>query len=312
MCETAASSVPAPSMHERPDEQPLLAVHVAEPAEDRRADRGREQIAGEQPRHAGLGRVQAVLDRRQRGDDRRAEHRVRDAGAREHRQREVRRRAFTAAFYTKRSDRSALCHTRSMALRRDAQRNRDRLVAGAGELFAADGIDVPVEEITRRVASAWARSTGTSRRRRTSSTPCSRGPGAYVELAREAAGAEDAWVGLTGFLERGLELHASNGHMDVISTTRGVAHGRRRRESACGRCYVRSSPVRRRRGGCAKTSPPKTSRCLPRSGPRDRGDGRDAPSPRRYLALTVDGLGAEAATPLPVPPPTAEQVRRLT
>jgi hypothetical protein len=33
---------------------------------------------------------------------------------------------------------------------------------------------------------------------------------------------------------------------------------------------------------------------------------------RRYLALAVDGLRAEAATPLPVPPPSAEQVRRLT
>jgi hypothetical protein len=32
---------------------------------------------------------------------------------------------------------------------------------------------------------------------------------------------------------------------------------------------------------------------------------------RRYLALVVDGLRAEAATLLPVAPPTAEQVRRL-
>ena len=40
-----------------PEQQPLLAVHVAEPAEDRGADRGGEQVAGEQPGDPGLGRV---------------------------------------------------------------------------------------------------------------------------------------------------------------------------------------------------------------------------------------------------------------
>ena len=54
VCESAASSVPPREHDERPDEHVLLAVHVAEPAEDRRADRGGEQIAGEEPGDAGL------------------------------------------------------------------------------------------------------------------------------------------------------------------------------------------------------------------------------------------------------------------
>ena len=75
---------------ERPEEQPLLAVHVAEAAEDGRADRGGEQVGREQPGDAGLARVKVALDGRQRGHDHRAEHRVGDAADREHGQRHVR------------------------------------------------------------------------------------------------------------------------------------------------------------------------------------------------------------------------------
>ena len=38
----------------------------------------------------------------------------------------------------------------SRPLRRDAERNRDRIVTAARGAFAADGIDVSVEEIARR------------------------------------------------------------------------------------------------------------------------------------------------------------------
>jgi hypothetical protein len=62
------------------EEQPLLAVHVAQAADDRRRHRRGEQVAGEQPRHSRFRGTQAVLDRRQRRDDRRAQHRVRQPG----------------------------------------------------------------------------------------------------------------------------------------------------------------------------------------------------------------------------------------
>jgi AcrR family transcriptional regulator len=38
--------------------------------------------------------------------------------------------------------------TAARALRSDARRNRERLVASARELFATAGVEVPVEEIT--------------------------------------------------------------------------------------------------------------------------------------------------------------------
>src|SRR6266511_212311 len=42
--------------------------------------------------------------------------------------------------------------TPARPLRRDAQANRDRIVSAARVAFAADGIEVPVEEIARRAA----------------------------------------------------------------------------------------------------------------------------------------------------------------
>ena len=52
-----------------------------------------EQVGGQQPGDAGLGRVQGVLHRRQRGDDRRAEHRVGEPAEREHGEDQRRMRA---------------------------------------------------------------------------------------------------------------------------------------------------------------------------------------------------------------------------
>ena len=92
--ETPASRVPALQHDERPDEQALLAVHVAEPADDRGADGGREQVRGEDPGDPVLGGVQVVLDRRQRRHDSRAEHRERETGDREDSQGHVRMAAL--------------------------------------------------------------------------------------------------------------------------------------------------------------------------------------------------------------------------
>ena len=75
---------------QRPQEQALLAVHVAEPADDRGANRRRHEEPGEQPGRAGLGRVQLVLERRQSRDHRRAQDCVRQTGQRQDRKDQVR------------------------------------------------------------------------------------------------------------------------------------------------------------------------------------------------------------------------------
>jgi hypothetical protein len=57
--------------------------------------------------------------------------------------------------------------TAERPLRRDAERNRDRIVEAARTAFAADGIDVSVEEIHAARASEWGPSIAASPRRAT-------------------------------------------------------------------------------------------------------------------------------------------------
>ena len=64
--------------HQHDHQQPLLAVHVAEAADDRRRHRGAEQEGGQHPADGALGRVERILDLRQGRDDEGLEEGVRD------------------------------------------------------------------------------------------------------------------------------------------------------------------------------------------------------------------------------------------
>ena len=85
-----ADQVARAEQQQREQQQALLAVHVAEPAEDRRRDRGGEQERRQQPGDVGRGRVQLALDRRQRRDDHRLRERVGQRAEREDEERAVR------------------------------------------------------------------------------------------------------------------------------------------------------------------------------------------------------------------------------
>src|SRR5207237_797395 len=96
-------------------------------------------------------------------------------------------------------------------LRRDAQRNRERIVASARLLFAHHGIDVSVEEVTRHAGVGM----GTLYRHFPAKEDLVDAVleevfDAYVGLARRALDEDDAWTGFTTFLEQALALHAAN------------------------------------------------------------------------------------------------------
>nr|WP_281284782.1 TetR/AcrR family transcriptional regulator [Nonomuraea mesophila] len=94
-------------------------------------------------------------------------------------------------------------------MRRDAQRNRDALLAAARSVLAERGIDAPLEAVAKRAGVAIG-------------TLCRHFPergdlvdaildekmAGWAELARQALSADDAWEGLAGFLERTCELQA--------------------------------------------------------------------------------------------------------
>jgi AcrR family transcriptional regulator len=200
-------------------------------------------------------------------------------------------------------------------LRSDARRNRERLVASARELFASRGVEASVEEITHHAGVGM----GTLYRHFPHKEDLVDAvlEDAFAEVvavAERAAAEPDAWVGLTGFLERVLELHGANrGLKDVLDSS---VHGRRRAEAMRSRLrpLVRGMIERAREQGTLR--PDFTPQDLPfvfwSVGRAIEAAGDVAPdSWRRYLGLVLDGLRASGASPLQAPPLTEAQLRTI-
>jgi AcrR family transcriptional regulator len=201
-------------------------------------------------------------------------------------------------------------------LRRDAQANHDRIVAAARAAFAADGIEVPVEEIARRAAVGM----GTLYRHFPAKEDLidavlEEAFEEFVSAAEQALAEDDAWVGFRGFLERVFALHADNrGLKDIIATR---AHGRARADAM----RARMRPLLRRmieraqeQGALRADFAPEDMPLLFWTGGRVI-EATAAVAPefwRRHLGLLLDGLRAGAATPLPHPPLTRAQLARVT
>jgi AcrR family transcriptional regulator len=205
--------------------------------------------------------------------------------------------------------------TPSRPLRRDAQRNRDLIVAAARAAFAAEGLEVPVEEIARRAGVGM----GTLYRRFPSKEELIDAvlEDAFAEIVRAAEvalEAEDAWNGLRAFLEAVISRHAVNrGLKDVIASR---DHGRERAAAMRERIKPLLARLieRAQIQGTLRSdfAPEDVPLVLWSSGRVVELSSDVAPELwRRHLGLVLDGLRAEAATPLPQPPLTREQLRRV-
>jgi AcrR family transcriptional regulator len=199
-------------------------------------------------------------------------------------------------------------------MRRDAQRNRERLITSARQLFAEVGVDVSVEEITRHAGVGM----GTLYRHFSTKAELIDAvlEDAFAELvalAKDATEAEDAWEGLTGFLEAVLARHVANrGLKDVLATHKRDAQ-RAEAMRARIRPLLRKLVERSQQQGSLR--PDFTPEDLPlvfwTAGRVIEETAAIAPDYwRRYLALLCDGLRADAATPLPHPPLTRTQLDR--
>ncbi len=200
--------------------------------------------------------------------------------------------------------------------RRDAERNHRRIVAAARAVLAESGADATVEQIARRAGLG----VGTLYRNF---------PGkealidavlddAFDEIVRVAEAAleeADAWSGFVDFVHRAAALHAGNsGLRDIVA---GSAQGRERAASM----RARLEPLIRRiveraqeNGSLRRDFAPEdvplvfwgTARVIDLSEPV-------APATwRRFLGLILDGLRADAASPLPSPPLSRAQLDRVS
>jgi AcrR family transcriptional regulator len=206
--------------------------------------------------------------------------------------------------------------TTEQTLRRDAQANRERILEAARAVFADEGVDASVEQIAQRAGVGM----GTLYRHFATKEDLVDAVledafEEFVLAAEQALAEDDAWDGFRGFLERVSSLHGQNrGLKDMIATQ---AHGRTRADAMRARIrpLLRRLIERAQEQGSLRAdfAPEDMPLVFWTSGRVIEATGAVAPELwRRHLGILLDGLRAEAATPLPHPPLTRAQLNRAT
>ncbi|GGL94630.1 TetR family transcriptional regulator [Streptomyces fumigatiscleroticus] len=197
-------------------------------------------------------------------------------------------------------------------VRKDAQRNRERVLAAAREVYAEQGVEAPLDVIARRAGVGNA-------------TLYRRFPdrAALVEAVfhetldrvrqagEEARRAADPWAGLNAYLEAVFTVLAGDRGANDLMTTglQGVPsletlhpHNAETLAGLLGRC---------RRQGTVRTDVGTEDLLFALAALGRAVPALETAAPgawRRPLALLVDGLRPEAARDLPAPPLTADQL----
>jgi AcrR family transcriptional regulator len=192
-------------------------------------------------------------------------------------------------------------------LRRDAERNRQRILKAAAEVFTERGLDVSLDEVARHAGVG----VGTVYRR--FGTKEDLVEALFVDrieevaaLAEEAAEAPDPWSGLVCFMERSAELMAGDvglRQMMMFATYGGdkTWYARQRNTPLVTRLVERAQAAGQLRSDLKPTDIPFIVFVLTEAAQFAR---RISPEIwRRYLTLVIDGLRPEreGVTPLPVP-----------
>jgi AcrR family transcriptional regulator len=114
-----------------------------------------------------------------------------------------------------------------MPARRDAQRNRGRLIEAGREIFAEQGTDATLEAIAHRagvgIGTLYRHFPG---REALVEVIYEEHIGEVLAAAAHGASASDAWEGLVGFLERVLELQARNLPLRDVFLRHPIGEGR--------------------------------------------------------------------------------------
>jgi AcrR family transcriptional regulator len=190
-------------------------------------------------------------------------------------------------------------------LRADAERNRQRLLAAAKELFATRGLDATLDEIARHAGVG----TGTAYRRFPNKDALIEAlmVDRINELGAIAQGCleePDPWRGITAYFERALALQASDrGLKEVLfSAGRGrerVAHARRALAPAVTKLVRRAVEAGAVRSDLSTSDVPLINFML--NTIVDFGREVEPDLYRRYLAIVLDGLRPrDDLEPLPV------------
>jgi AcrR family transcriptional regulator len=197
--------------------------------------------------------------------------------------------------------------TGARPLRRDAERNRQRILEAAAEVFNERGLDVSLDEIARHAGVG----VGTVYRRFRTKEELVEALfmdrlGQVATIAEQALAAPDPWSGLVSFMERMAEVMAGDlGLQQILMfATYGrdlVAVAREHNAPLVERLVERAQAAGQLRGDLKQTDIVFIVFVLTEAARLAQ-----AASPgiwRRYLTLILDGMrpGREGVTPLPVP-----------
>ncbi|MEV5238248.1 helix-turn-helix domain-containing protein [Streptomyces cinnamoneus] len=201
---------------------------------------------------------------------------------------------------------------RSPALRADARRNREALVAAARELFAEQGLEVPFDEIARRAgvgnATLYRRF---PTREALIEAVFGESLGRSLAAGEQARRGEDAFASLVAYMERIFEgLAADRGAIELMTTAipagPTLAELREHNHETVGLLVRRAQEQGTMRPEVVAEdllfALATLGRYVPAAAAAAPG------SWRRYLALLFDGFRPQVSGPLPAPPLTLDQL----
>lgn len=197
-------------------------------------------------------------------------------------------------------------------LRRDAERNRRRLLTAATEVFAESGFDVTMEEIAARAGVGI----GTAYRRFANKDEVltalfSELLAELTAIADRALHEEDPWQGIVAFLEGALGLEAGNRVLRelVLGSPHGSAYVAEVRREMHPR--LEALVARAHSAGCLRPGIGATDLVIADlmvSAVSEPGLEPDGPNWRRFLPLVLDGLRGDNTDPLPGVPLRPDEV----
>jgi AcrR family transcriptional regulator len=201
------------------------------------------------------------------------------------------------------------------SLRADAERNRDRILAAAREVFAERGLDAPFEAIAQRAGVGQATLYRRFPRREDLIAACFAPKLVeYAAAIEDALAAPDAWAGFCAFFEHVCAMQAADqGVQDVLTTTFPTD---RVVEEQRAHAFERLTELIRRaqaQGGLRADFVSEDVVLLLMANAGVVRAMRDV-SPdawRRFVGLMLDALRADRAHPLPPPPTPAQTYRAM-
>jgi AcrR family transcriptional regulator len=211
-------------------------------------------------------------------------------------------------------------HPQERLLRADAERNRQRILEAAAEVFTERGFEATLDDVARRAGVG----VGTVYRRFPGKADLADALFAdridtLVNLAESAQGQPDAWAALVTFLEHAAEMLSSDRGLRQIlmyAAVHGheddrVSYARDRMRPAVGSLLKRAQAAGQVRGDLAPTDIPLIEFMLAAAAEYTQHVRPEVW--RRYLALILDALcpARSAARPLPEPELTPSEMAEV-